>query len=134
MIACLLSLLVGCGSGTSTMVPVKGKLTISGEKLGMAGVSFRADESKGNQTKHIPAATTDGSGMYELTTGGEKGAPAGWYKVVITPPSPPITGGELPQTGPPPFDQKYLTPDTTDLSIEVKAGAAAGAYDLNLTK
>ncbi|NUQ65549.1 MAG: carboxypeptidase regulatory-like domain-containing protein [Pirellulales bacterium] len=127
--------LVGCGGGENLeLLPVSGKVSLADGPLAGAGVSFRADASKGNNTPHIPSGTTDSEGKYELTTGNTKGAPAGWYKVAVTPPTAAPTGGEMPQAGPPPFNQKYTSPTTTDLSIEVKEGAAPGAYDLNLAK
>ncbi len=89
---------------------------------------------KATPRQHIPSGTTDAEGKYELTTGIAKGAPAGWYQVVLTPPTAAPVGGELPRSGPPPFAKKYMDVTTTDLSLEVKAGAAPGAYDLKLEK
>ncbi|MDB5390277.1 MAG: hypothetical protein JWM11_5923 [Planctomycetaceae bacterium] len=129
------SVLIGCGSGSELKLsPVKGTVAVAGNPLAEAGISFRADESKGNKTKHIPSATSDDEGNYELVTGGEKGAPPGWYKVVVIPSSPPIVGGEMPKPGPPPFDKKYLDPGATDLSVEVKDGATPDDYNLELKK
>lgn len=130
----MIASLPGCDGGGLALVPVKGIVTVNGDSIGEVGVSFRADSAKGNTTTHIPTATADDDGNYELITGGEKGAPPGWYKVIVTPPSLPITGGEMPATPPTPFDKKYLDPGATDLSIEVKAGAEPGAYDLQLKK
>jgi hypothetical protein len=53
--------------------------------------------------------------------------------VVVIAPSPP-PGAEAPKVGPPPFDRKFTELEQTDLSIEVKAGAPPGSYDLDLTK
>jgi hypothetical protein len=129
------ALLVGCGANEGLdLIPVSGKVSLPDGPLAGVGISFRADASKGNNTPHIPSGTTDAEGKYELTAGGAKGAPAGWYKVVVMPPAPAPTGGEVPKPGPPPFDPKYSDAATTDLSIEVKSAAAPGAYDLNLEK
>lgn len=128
--------LTGCGGSGNTLklTPVTGKVTVDGKELPGAGVSFRADTTKGNDTQHIPTGTCNEVGEYELMTGGEKGAPAGWYKVAVFPPTPPSTGGEMPAAVPPPFDPKYLDPNASELSIEVKQGASPDAYDLKLKK
>lgn len=126
---------VGCGGNKGPeLLPVSGKVTLPDGPLAGIGISLRADASKGNTTPHIPSGTTDAEGQYELTTGVGKGAPAGWYRVVLTPPTATPVGGEMPPSGPPPFAKKYLDVTTTDLSLEVKAGAAPGAYDLKLEK
>lgn len=127
--------LVGCGGNDGPqLIPVSGKVSIADGPLAGAGISLRADASKGNSTQHIPSGITDAEGKYELTTGIAKGAPAGWYQVVVTPPTAAPVGGELPRSGPPSFDRKYTDVTTTDLSLEVKEGAAPGAYDLQLAK
>lgn len=127
---------VGCGekSDAPKLVPVQGKVTVDGSAIEGLGVSFRPDAEKGNKTGLLPAATVNAEGRYELTTGGRPGAPAGWYKVVVVPPTPPMTGGEAPKPAPPPFNVKYTSDATTELRVEVKEGAAADAYDLKLTK
>jgi len=127
--------LAGCGGNKGPeLLPVSGKVTLPDGPLAGVGISLRADASKGNTTQHVPSGTTDAEGKYELTTGVAKGAPVGWYQVVLTPPTAAPSGGELPRSGPPPFAAKYTDVTTTDLSLEVKAGAAPGAYDLKLDK
>lgn len=127
--------LVGCGSQEEgpVLVPVLGTITVDGNPLPKAGISFRPDSSKGNNAPYQPGGAADENGKYELIAAAKKGAPPGWYKVVVFPYSPP-PGGEAPQASLPPFNKKYSNPSTTDLSIEVKEGAPAGAYDLQLTK
>jgi hypothetical protein len=136
-------LLSGCGKGgprgLEKLVPVSGIVTVGDTPLNRAGVSFRGDASKGNSTRHIPVGQTDAQGRYELTTAGQKGAPPGWYKVLVivsqSDMQPPGGGTkEPPKAAPSPIGKKYATADTTDLSIEVKDGAGAGAYDLKLSK
>ena len=129
-------LLVGCGGGDEgpKLVPVSGVVTVDGAPLATANVSFRPDTSKGNTVPYEPGGAADGTGRFELTTTARKGAPVGWYKVVVFAPTPPRTSGDAPKVGPPPFNAKYSDAARTDLSIEVKAGAVAGAYDLKLTK
>jgi hypothetical protein len=125
----------GCGgSAGPKLVPVSGVVTIDGEPFPKANVAFHPDVSKGNKfPQYIPAGAADESGKYELVTTARKGAPEGWYKVVVIAPSPP-PGAEAPKVGPPPFDRKFTELEQTDLSIEVKAGAPPGSYDLDLTK
>ncbi|MEY4180808.1 MAG: hypothetical protein RLY70_4382 [Planctomycetota bacterium] len=118
---------IGCGESGPVLYPVSGTVRFEGKPLPQVGVSFIADPSKGNDSGHIAAASADAEGRFTLSTVGETGAPPGWYKVVVSPYTPgPV---EVPK---PPYHVKYLTVDTTDLSIEVKAGAAADAYDLTL--
>lgn len=125
----------GCSkSDDLDLVPVSGRVILPGGPMAGIGVSFRPDASKGNSTPHIPSGTTDTEGRYELITGGRKGAPSGWYKVVLAPPTPGPTSGEMPKSTPSPFAAKYQNVTTTDLLVEVKPGAAAGAYDLKLDK
>jgi hypothetical protein len=136
----LLTLLIvfgvaGCG-GTSdgpNVAVVSGQVTLKGNPLASAGVSFRPDAAKGNKTKFIPSATANEDGEYELMTGDKKGAPVGWYKVVVVAPSPAMVAGEAPKSGPPPFNSKYSDPATTPFSVEVKETNLPEPYDLNIT-
>lgn len=130
------SLFIGCGGSDDgpKLVPVSGKVTLAGSPLPGVGISFRPDAAKGNKSVHEPSGTADAEGKFELVAAAKNGAEVGWYKVVIIPAAPAPKGGEMPQVGPPPFSVKYTDVTTTDLSIEVKAGAAPGAYDLTLTK
>lgn len=138
LVACLLGTAgLGCGSGDSgpALFPVSGTITVDGAPLAGAGISFRPDVGKGNKfAEFIPSGTADDQGEYELVTAARKGAPPGWYKVVVFAPSPPMARGEAPQVGPPPFNPKYSDPDQTDLSIEVTRESAPDSYDLKLTK
>ena len=130
------SLIIGCGGSDDgpKLVPVSGKVTLAGSPLPEVGISFRPDKAKGNKSVHEPSGTADAEGKFELVAAAKNGAEVGWYKVVIIPAAPAPKGGEMPQVGPPPFSVKYTDVTTTDLSIEVKSGAAPGAYDLTLTK
>lgn len=120
---------IGCGESGPVLYPVSGTVRFDGKPLPQVGVSFFADASKGNDSGHIAAAAADVDGRFTLSTVAESGAPPGWYKVVVSPYTPgPV---EVPK---PPYNEKYLTVDTTDLSIEVKADAAPNAYDLTLDK
>ncbi|MCS7272184.1 MAG: carboxypeptidase-like regulatory domain-containing protein [Gemmataceae bacterium] len=123
----------GCrGESKLTLIPVTGKVVLAnGQTMAGIGVQFHPDAG-GTATGHIPTGTTDAEGKYELMTGVERGAPPGQYRVVLVPPSPKPVGGSIPPPSPPPFNAKYLDRKTSDLTIEVKAGAAPGTYDLIL--
>jgi len=125
----------GCGAKEEgpTLVPVSGTITVDGTPIARAGISFRPDESKGNTAPYQPAGSADENGKYELITAAKKGAPPGWYKVVVFPYSPP-PGGEAPAVPPASFDAKYSDPETTDLMFEVKEGEESVSIDLKLTK
>lgn len=128
-------LISGCGAKDEgpTLVPVSGTITVDGAPIARAGISFRPDESKGNTVPYQPAGSADENGKYELVTAAKKGAPPGWYKVVVFPYSPP-PGGEAPPVPPPSFDAKYSDPETTDLMFEIKEGEQSVTIDLKLTK
>src|SRR5262249_14047953 len=76
--------LAGCGDGSGLkVVPVAGKLTIDGQPLTTGSISFRPDAARGNRSQHHPTGTIDEEGRYQLFTAGKKGAPLGWYKVMV---------------------------------------------------
>jgi hypothetical protein len=125
--------LIGCGKEGPTLVPVAGTVTVDGAPIAGAGVSFRPDASKGNKAGYNPGGSTDAEGKYELIAAAKPGAPPGWYKVLVFPPST-APGAEPPKVSPPSYNKKYMDAEATDLSFEVKAGAAPGAYDIKLTK
>ncbi len=132
----MVAVTAGCGSGNDgpEVVPVSGVIMLDGAPLKGAGLAFHPDGAKGNTAEYLPAGTADDKGMFELTTATKKGAPPGWYKVVVSAPVPPRTGGEAPKVGPPPFNAKYTDAKTTDLSIEVQDGTGPGSYDIDVTK
>jgi hypothetical protein len=112
---------------------VEGTVTVGKDKLKTGSVAFKPDAQKGNKSKHEPIGTINPDGTYSLTTLGKPGAPPGWYKVVVH-----AGEKENPKDEYSPLrsliNTKYNYVESTDLSIEVKDGAPAGAYDLKLTK
>jgi hypothetical protein len=124
----------GCGdkSGVGATVPVAGKVTVGGQPLAKGSVSFKPDTAKGNTSKFEPSSDIDASGGYSLLTNGKPGAPAGWYKVTV------VAEEAVDSTNPKPpkslVSVKYKDPETTPLSVEVKAGASPDAYELKVTK
>jgi hypothetical protein len=147
--ASALALVSTCGcsdrSGVGTTYPVSGKITLDGEPLNFETtvVLFTPDDSKGNLGQFSPAAGVDLEGRYSLKTNGKAGAPPGWYRVIVTahdadvrhPKQGPAEGGARSQrpVARSIVPQKYGRKETTDVSIEVVAEPATGAYDLRLT-
>jgi hypothetical protein len=131
----LLWVVSGCGGNPGErFVPVAGKVRLNGKPLGVGAVSFRPDASRGNKSMHIPTGTIDAQGNYELVTVGKKGAPPGWYKVLVfadanTPP-PGVPAHPIPPRWM--TAVKYTDEQTTDLFLEVVENPETGAYDLNV--
>jgi hypothetical protein len=123
----------GCGDDVGTRYPVAGRVLVDGQPLrGKAGsVLFKPDPSKGNTGPHEAAATIDEEGGYTLFTQGKKGAPPGWYKVVVY-----VTEKGADREAKPPrvFHPRYSSEKTTTLAAEIVANPASGQYDLKLTK
>jgi hypothetical protein len=127
----------GCGSGGETFYPVTGTVQLAGAPLTVGAVSFRPDAARGNTSKHVPTGTIDAEGHFELYTVRRKGAPPGWYKVLVYADANTLqTGGIAIHPMPPRWmmHEKYIDEKTTDLSVEVVERPAAGAYDLQLDK
>jgi hypothetical protein len=133
----LLAVVAGCGADNGDrLLPVAGKVALGDRPLTIGVVSFRPDASKGNQSMHHPHGEINAEGRYELTTQGKKGAPPGWYKVLVfadgnttdnNPPAHPLPPNWL-------MNVKYTAESTTDLFIEVVETPSAGAYDLTVSK
>jgi hypothetical protein len=76
---------------------------------------------------------------YTLTTKGKKGAPPGWYKVIVTareeaaPVHPKLPKQHRPAARSL-LPAKYGQVETSGLSVEVVENPAPGAYDLKLSK
>jgi hypothetical protein len=128
--ACGLLTLTGCGG--FTLIPVSGKVTLGGKPLKGGGVSFVPDASRENNARVSCVGRIDSQGRYTLSTTGVKGsdsgkgAPLGWYKVILLttlPGSPEIS-----------VPAKYLDPKDTPLKVKVVADPEPGAYDLELKK
>ena len=132
----------GCGddSGVGKTFPVAGKVTIDNAPLTARStiVLFKPDASRGNSSSFEPSGTVDAEGNYTLQTRGKRGAPPGWYKVIVTahdesPPSHPKTPQHRPAARSL-VPAKYGLANTSDLSIEVVENPLPGAYDLKLTQ
>jgi hypothetical protein len=135
-------LVLGCfdNSGVGKTVPVKGRVTINDEPLSAesATVLFKPDKSKGNASPFEPTGKVEKDGSYSLVTKGKRGAPPGWYRVIVTatdsrpePAKDPKRGHPHPRSLVP---AKYGQEKTSNLSIEVVESPAQGSYDLKLNK
>ncbi|HTU89773.1 MAG TPA: hypothetical protein VMF69_06740 [Gemmataceae bacterium] len=121
----------GCGSRFNP-VPVSGMVTVDGKPLTHFRLSFIPDAAKGNTTPVACMAPIDEQGCYDLRTtavkpaDGGRGAPLGWYKVVL------LTGAP----GDPECDADpiYTDVNRTPLLIEVVDNPEPGHYDLKLTR
>jgi hypothetical protein len=96
-------------------------------------VSFRPDPARGNTSQHHPTGEIDANGNYELYTVGKKGAPPGWYKVLVLADLNQKSGPVHPEMPRWAVHLKYTRPESTDLFVEVVEKPAPGAYDLNLS-
>jgi hypothetical protein len=138
----LLAAILGCGEadpfGVGATVEVSGRVLVGGAPLEMGPdclgkVWFHPDAAKGNNAAQVPAGDIGPQGQFSLQTRGAKGAPPGWYKVMLT---------ATRQTDPHKryFQRKslipsrYGDPEKSGLRIEVAANAPEGRYDLHLKK
>jgi hypothetical protein len=135
-------LFAGCGdeSGIGKTVPVHGKITLNDKPLTEPStiILFKPDKAKGNASAYEPAGTVDAQGEYTVSTKGKKGAPSGWYKVVVTVRPSRVEHAKTTErqkhTESSLLPPKYGRATTTDLEVEVVESPAPGAYDLKLAK
>jgi hypothetical protein len=111
--------------------PVVGRVLLEGQPLRGGYVKFHADASKDNSTQIVPSSEIDADGNYVLHTGSQRGAPPGWYRVVIVPSETDDNSKAVSKDFKPPFNVKFTRDDLTPLQVEVKENAT---YDLELTK
>jgi hypothetical protein len=131
--------MAACGRDASDdLVPVEGRITLDDEPLTLGSISFRPDPSRGNKTKQHPTGTIDFQGNYKLYTVNKRGAPPGWYKVLIFAYQPAEdakpTKGAMPPVTKALIPEKYSDPRKTDVNVEVVKGDHPGPYDIKLRK
>jgi hypothetical protein len=133
------ALVCGCGDGVGKTLPVTGKVTLANSPLTAEStvILFKPDRDKGNASSFEPAGTVDRQGNYALVTQGKKGAPPGWYKVVVTatefrPSDAPSSRNHHP-TPRSLVPASYGQAATSPVAIEVVKNPPPGAYDLKLT-
>ena len=85
----------GCNEPPPEIVAVEGTVTVNGDALPNAEVSF-VPMAEGLSAEYIAMAVTDQDGKYALTTGDQDGACACEHKVVLVEGPPP--NGERVQT------------------------------------
>lgn len=121
---------VGCGRGGAGTIPVKGVVTLKGQPLPDAVVSFYPTQGR-------PAnGQTNAQGEFSLSTfQSSDGALPGNYTVGITEPveMPPEGDYSIPEPKPPRFAVKYTDPKQSGFTAEVKAGAENN-FEFDLTE
>jgi hypothetical protein len=121
----------GCDNEREKLPRVSGTITVGGNPVPSGTVTFYPDAAKGNSSGHQPNGVLDAQGAYELfLPGGRKGAPAGWYKVVVY-------AVDDPQPGKPNkylVNKEYADVNTTPLSIEVVENPEPDRYSLKLKR
>jgi len=131
LVTALLALAAGCGAEGEKLAPVSGVVTAGGQRVPSGTLTFYPEGSKGNTTQHQPTGVLSADGHFEVfVPGNKKGAPPGWYKVVVY-------AVDDPQPGKPNkyfVHKKYTDRATTPLLIEVVANPEPGRYDLMLEK
>jgi len=132
--ALALTSVAGCGGVKH--VSVAGTATLDGQPLNVGQVVFTPDTAKGN-THRITCRSRIKDGHYDLETDGVtraesgSGVPLGWYKVTFRMPA--DTSKKHPIVEPN-ISGKFMDPDKTPLSVEVKDYPEPGAYDIKFTK
>ncbi len=127
-IICLL-LSPGCGKKKPELIPVTGKVFLGSNVITSGQVTFVPMEERAGAD--LSAGSIESNGEYKIFTDGKHGAPAGMYKVTVTPSMKAPADGKAPTF---PFNAKFGDPKKTTLQVEVKAGAPEGAYNLILSK
>lgn len=120
----------GC-KGEEPVPAVAGTVTVNGRPVPGGTVTFYPDAAKGNASPHLPTGVIEADGRFEVCLPeARKGAPPGWYRVVVF-------AADDPQPGKPVrffVHKKYTDRGTTPLSVEVVANPEPGRYDLKLDK
>jgi hypothetical protein len=129
-VAMLAVLGIGCEPAGPKLYPVSGKVALKdGTPVKFGHVILHADKSKGNTTQEVSQGTIR-NGEYTIKTGTRDGAPPGAYKVSIE------AAAEVDEKNPY-FtewfaDEKYVSPDTSGLTMEVVEAGEPGRYDFKL--
>ncbi len=126
---------LGCG-GSAKLAAVSGRVTYKGKPVEKADVSFTPVDG----ASRAATGLTDSDGRFTLGTfGAGDGALIGSYRVSIVAVGPSrkakpgetgagISGDVVP--GDPLIPAKYLAPDTSGLTFEVKPGSNRASFDL----
>jgi hypothetical protein len=66
------------------LVPIKGKVTLDGQPLADANVSFAVPDGKNPTGFTSASGMTDSSGLYQAKTGDKYGVPPGRYRIAVS--------------------------------------------------
>jgi hypothetical protein len=130
--ACLAA--AGCGRDVR-LVPATGRVTLDGQPLARKVVRFVPEPGTPGAGSAQSKGLTDDEGRFALVTvwpgavRGERGAPAGQYKVVIEEPVFIVEEGR-PPLPPPPLPSELLSVTTTTVRAEVPL--AGGSIDVEI--
>ena len=121
--------LAGCNkslpSELGPLIPVRGKVTVAGKPLRGGNVSFYPLEYDPKTCQ--PIGLIDAEGNYFVSSYGQKGAPAGKYRVTVDPGSDDKSLDRL-------VDVVYQNWQKSPLTVTVQENAPPGAYDLKIVK
>ena len=124
--AVMLAIVAVIGCGDQDRGFLTGTVTLNGQPVGPGTLTLRPVNSAGAGAM----ALFGEDGKYEvMTSGREKGAPVGEYRVFIQ-------GGEdfgAEQEGPPPESEipvRYNTPDGSDLTVTIEPGNHTHDFEL----
>jgi hypothetical protein len=127
---CLMVLaLVGCSSGDKdySVAPVKGTVMVGDKPLTEGTITFfpQTTDAKAKESGKKGWGKIEPDGTFQLNTYGKlDGAVIGKHKITISLPAPETAT----------FDPKYMTPDTSPLEFEVKAGENKADFKLDPKK
>jgi hypothetical protein len=125
----------GCASkneNLASLVPVSGKVTVSGKPLTAGTITFTPEEAAGLNARYSPTSKIGPDGTYTITTGGVPGALPGKYRVVVSTAPSPMAAPDTRAPKQPAISSKYKTAQSTDLSVDVSP-TSPGPYYLKLT-
>jgi hypothetical protein len=124
-------LVAGCGSETTELAPVRGKVYFKGEPLHAGLIVFVPDSSRGGGGR-LACSQIQPDGGYVLRTGEKPGAVEGWYRITVAAveASPASLGNRegVPRSLLP---GRYRDPDLSGLTCQVN-GDRANTVNFNL--
>jgi hypothetical protein len=123
MAIAVLILVSGCEAGVGPLTPVHGQVVFRGQVLHTGVIVFTPDPSRGSSGP-VARGTIQVDGTYQLTTGTQPGAVAGWHRITVVALEEPIGTApdgqfQVPRSLLP---DRYRDPELSGLAREVKAG------------
>jgi hypothetical protein len=104
------------------LVTCQGSIRVNGQALTSGQIVTRRDNATSDEASSI--GTIDALGRFQLTTGGQPGAPVGHHRVTVVPDG--ETGGvEIPQD--------YQSLEDSMLAIDVQPESRFNIFTLNIT-